>query len=70
MEFRLLVVAAVLLAGCAGQQPLEPSDPKNKSDNNRFRDSYECEREAAFADAGTKSQVFDNCMKARGYKPK
>jgi hypothetical protein len=70
MEFRLLVVAAMLLAGCASRQPLEPSDPKNTSDNNRFRDLYECEREAAFADAGTKSQVFDNCMKARGYKPK
>jgi hypothetical protein len=31
---------------------------------------YECEREAAFADAGTRSEVFDNCMKARGYKEK
>jgi outer membrane biogenesis lipoprotein LolB len=56
MEFRLLVVAAVLLAGCAGQQPLEPSDPKNKSDNNRFRDSYECEREAAFAEPAPRAR--------------
>ena len=34
---------------------------------NRDRDLYECERESAFADAGDKRQVFDRCMKARGY---
>ena len=27
----------------------------------------ECEREAAFAGAGDKRQVFDNYIKARGY---
>jgi hypothetical protein len=67
MKFRLLVVA-VMFVGCASQQPLVSSDTKNQTDNDRFRDLYECEREAAFAEAGAKSQIFDNCMRARGYR--
>jgi len=50
-----------------------PADPKAtdaKSPRNYNRDLYECERQATFADVGTKQQVFDNCMKARGYKEK
>jgi hypothetical protein len=70
MKFRLLVVGAMFLAGCASRQSLGPSDTKNQSDNDRFRDLYECEREAAFADAATKSQALDTCMKARGYMQK
>ena len=54
----------------ASQQPSGPSDTKKESDNERFRDLYECEREAVFAEAGTKNQAFDNCIKARGYKEK
>jgi hypothetical protein len=67
----------MLLAGCASlQPPLSPvsqqpsglSDtPKSQLNKNRDRDLYECEREAAFAGAGDKRQVFDKCMKARGY---
>ena len=34
---------------------------------NRDRDLSECERESALAGAGDKRQVFDKCMKARGY---
>jgi hypothetical protein len=49
---------------CRMRQPAAPS----KTDNDRFRDLYECEREAAFAEAGAKSQIFDNCMRARGYR--
>jgi hypothetical protein len=67
MKFRLLV-AAMFLASCASQQPLGSSD--TKSQGNYDRDLYECTREATFADVGTKQQVFDNCMKARGYKQK
>ena len=61
MKFRSIIVAAMFLAGCASQQPLGSSDTYN-------RDSYECTREAIFADVGTQRQVFDNCMKARGYE--
>jgi hypothetical protein len=50
------------------EQPLVSNDTRKQTDNDRFRDMYECEREAAFADAGTKSQVFDNCIKARRSK--
>jgi len=57
----------MFLAGCASRQSLGPSDTKNQSDNDRFRDLYECERESAFAGAGDKRKAFDNCMKARGY---
>jgi len=53
----------------ASQQPSGPSDTKNQSGNDRFRDLYECEREAAFARGDNKQQVFDSCMKARGYAP-
>jgi hypothetical protein len=67
MKFRLIVFTAMLV-GCASQQPLVSSDTRKQTDNDRFRDMYECEREAAFADAGTKSQVFDNCIKARRSK--
>src|SRR5262245_39806853 len=31
---------------------------------------YECERESAFAGVGNKRQVFENCMKPRGYTQK
>jgi hypothetical protein len=50
------------------QQPSGLSDtPKSQINKNRDRDLYECERESAFAGAGDKRQVFDKCMKARGY---
>jgi hypothetical protein len=73
----------MLLSGCASQQPQSAasvlSDPKSQINKNRDRDLYECEREAAFAGPthgcngtcpggpGEKGQVFDRCMKARGY---
>jgi len=44
------------------------SDTKNPSNYNR--DLYECQREATFAGRDNKQQVFDNCMKARGYREK
>jgi uncharacterized lipoprotein YajG len=66
MKFRLLMVAAAFLAGCASQQPTGSNEPKSQS-NVQDRDLYECQREATFADIGNKQQVFDNCMKARGY---
>jgi hypothetical protein len=62
----LLVVAAMLLVGCASQQT--PKSIDTTSPRNYNRDLYECEREATFAGVGTKQRVFDNCMKARGYK--
>ena len=76
MKVRLLIVAALLLAGCAMQQPQQTpavSDTPTASDTpksqikNRDRDLYECERESAFAGAGDKRKAFDSCMKARGY---
>ena len=57
---RLAIVATVFLVSCASCQPLGPYD----------RDLYQCQREATFAGSGNKQQVFDDCMKARGYKPK
>ena len=73
MKFRSLVLAAMLLAGCASQQPQsgapvlsDTPTPKSQT-KNRDRDLYECEREAAFAGPGDKRRVFDNCMKVRGY---
>ena len=74
MKFRSLIVAGMLLAaGCATQQPPVSQQPSGLSDTpksqikDRDRDLYECERESAFAGAGDKRQVFDKCMKARGY---
>ena len=85
MRLRLPVVAAILLAGCAIQQPhiqqpaviqqppvsQQPSGlsdtPKSQINKDRDRDLSECERESAFAGAGDKRQVFDKCMKTRGY---
>jgi hypothetical protein len=73
MRLRLPVVAAILLAGCAIQQPPVIQQPPGLSDTpksqikDRDRDLSECERESAFAGAGDKRQAFDKCMKARGY---
>jgi hypothetical protein len=60
----VLVVAAMFLTGCASQQP------PDSSQRNYNRDLYECERHATLAGRDNKQQVFDNCMKARGYKQK
>jgi len=67
MRFRLPVIAAMLLAGCASQQP--PGSSGTNSQGNYNRDMYECEREAIFAGRDNKQQVFDSCMKTRGYIP-
>jgi hypothetical protein len=68
MRVRSLILATVFLASWATWQPLGSYELQIQRNYNR--DLYECERKAAFADAGTKSQVFDNCMKARGYRQK
>ena len=68
MKSRSLIVAAMFLASFASQQPPGSSDTKNPSNYNR--DLYECQREATFAGRDNKQQVFDNCMKARGYREK
>jgi hypothetical protein len=69
MRLQWLIVAAMILASCATQQTPPSNEPKGQT-SNRDRDLYECEREAAFASAGNKQQVFDKCMKAKGYSPK
>jgi hypothetical protein len=66
MKLRLLF-AAMLLASCATWRPLGSYEPQSQRDYNR--DLYECEREATFAGGDNKQQVFDRCMKARGYTP-
>jgi hypothetical protein len=68
MKFRSLIVAAIFLAGCASQQLTASGD--SKSQRNFDRDLYECTRRATFADVGIQQQVFDNCMRAKGYKEK
>jgi len=69
MKYRFLV-AVIFLASCASQQPAGLSDTKKQANKDQARDVYECAREATFGGVGTKQQVFDNCMKARGYKEK
>ena len=49
------------------QQPSGFSDAPKSQIKDRDRDLSECERESAFAGAGDKRQVFNKCMKARGY---
>ena len=70
MKFRFLGVAAMFLASCASQQFPGFSDSKSQTIKDRDRDLYECERASAFASAGNKRQVFENCMKPRGYTQK
>jgi hypothetical protein len=48
--------------------PAGLSDTSSSRDYNR--DLYECTREATFAGHDNRKQVFDDCMKARGYKEK
>ena len=82
MKFGSLIVATMLLAGCVSEQlqsvppvqqpqsaaPVLSDTPKSQV-KDRDRDLYECQREATFAGIGAKQQVFDNCMKAKGYTP-
>jgi hypothetical protein len=68
MKPRLLIVATMFLVSCATWQPLGSYEPP--SERNYNHDLYECERDATFAGGDNKQQVFDNCMKARGYKQK
>ena len=63
----LLVVAVMFLSSCATWHPLGSYEPQSQRDYNR--DLYECEREATFAGGDNKQQLFDSCMKARGYAP-
>ena len=65
MSWQLLIAATLFLASCGTWQPFGSYEAQKQ--RNYERDLYECEREAAFAGAGSKRQVFDNCMKARGY---
>jgi hypothetical protein len=65
MRFRSVIVATMFLASCATWQPPGSYEPQSQRDYNR--DLYECEREATFAGGDNKQQVFDSCMKARGY---
>jgi hypothetical protein len=51
------------------RQPAPPGLSDTKSQRNYNRDMYECEREAIFAGRDNKQQVFDSCMKTRGYIP-
>jgi hypothetical protein len=62
----LPLVSSNVLGGSSGYA-IRLSTPKSQLNKNRDRDLSDCEREAAFAGAGDKRQVFDNCMKARGY---
>jgi hypothetical protein len=69
MKFRSLIVAMIFLASCAPWQPLGSYEPQGQRNYNR--DLYECERDATLAGGeDNKQQLFDNCMKARGYKQK
>ncbi|HXV79643.1 MAG TPA: hypothetical protein VEG60_07165 [Candidatus Binatia bacterium] len=63
MTFRSVIVVAMFLAGCASPRP--PGSSKTYD-----RDLYECTRQATFADVNIQQQVFDNCMRAKGYKEK
>ena len=64
----LPLVSSNVLGGSNGYA-IRLSTPKSQLNKNRDRDLSDCESEAAFAGAGAgdKRQVFDNCMKARGY---
>ena len=62
----LPLVSSNVLGGSNGYA-IRLSTPKSQLNKNRDRDLSDCECEAAFAGAGDKRQVFDKCMKARGY---
>ena len=60
----LLLVSSNVLGGSNGYA-IRLSTPRSQLNKNRDRDLSDCEREAAFAGAGDKRQVFDNYIKAR-----
>jgi hypothetical protein len=68
VSFLSLIVATLFLESCAAGETR--GSYQSQTQRNYNRDLYECEREATFAGRDNKQQVFDNCMKARGYKQK
>ena len=60
-ELNLLPLVSSL--GGSNGYVIQLSTPKSQLDKNRDRNLSDCESEAAFAGAGDKRQVFDNCMK-------
>ena len=58
--------AAPVVQQSQSAAPVLSDSPKSQI-KDRDRDLSECERESAFAGAGDKRQVFNKCMKARGY---
>jgi hypothetical protein len=64
MKFRSLSLRRCFWRVAPPGNPLGSYEPQSQRNYNR--DLYECEREA-FAGGDNKQQVFDNCMKARGY---
>jgi hypothetical protein len=66
VNFRLLY-AAMFLVSCVSWQRL--GSYELQSQRNFDRDFYECVCEATVEGADDMQQVFDDCMKARGYQP-
>jgi len=77
-----VIAAMILLAGCVPPRSYRRTPTTGASAESRnqgagaesvntfSRDAYECEREAAIAGvAGSKAEVFNNCMRARGHIP-
>ena len=70
-----LLVAVMLLVGCVPPPPYPsgqydgkstPSANDSKPANALSRDASDCERQAALSSsAGSRSEAFNNCMKAR-----
>jgi hypothetical protein len=69
----VLLVLALLTAGCASQPPV-PYQTRDKtsttvSPSSLSRDTSDCEREAALAGAGERAKAFENCMRAKNRTP-
>jgi hypothetical protein len=79
-----LLAAMILLTGCVAPRAYPPAPAGSRSTTSQSRipsaetggmdtfsrDAYECERAAVMSGvAGSKAEVFNKCMKAKGHTP-
>lgn len=65
MKAFILIIAALLLAGCATW-----SHPTKKGQEALDADSYECQKDSAAVQDGLRRAIMEErCLKLKGWKP-
>jgi hypothetical protein len=66
MKFTLFLVSAAVLSACSSTNWIRPSD---KSESDFYSDTNACRAESTRVTGSGYDNYWDNCMKAKGYRP-